>query len=60
MRARPATVDDAAAIAGVYNEGIADRVATFETRFRSPEDVREAGNAKPESPKPPRKRLPAD
>ena len=40
MHARPATVDDAAAIARVYNEGIADRVATFETRFRSPEDVR--------------------
>ena len=40
MHARPATVDDAAAIARVYNQGIADRVATFETRFRSPEDVR--------------------
>jgi L-amino acid N-acyltransferase YncA len=33
MRARPATPDDAAAIALVYNEGIAGRVATFETRF---------------------------
>ena len=40
MRARPATVDDAAAIARIYNEGIADRVATFETRLRSPDDVR--------------------
>lgn len=40
MRARPATSDDAAAIARIYNEGIADRVATFETRFRSAEDVR--------------------
>jgi len=40
MHARPATVDDAAAIARVYNQGIADRVATFETRFRSLEDVR--------------------
>jgi L-amino acid N-acyltransferase YncA len=40
MRARPATPDDAAAIARIYNEGIADRVATFETRFRSAEDVR--------------------
>lgn len=39
MRARPATPDDAAAIACIYNEGIADRVATFETRFRSAEDV---------------------
>lgn len=40
MQARTATLDDAAAIARVYNQGIADRVATFETRFRSPEDVR--------------------
>jgi phosphinothricin acetyltransferase len=40
MRARPATPDDAAAIARIYNEGIADRVATFETRFRSADDVR--------------------
>ena len=40
MHARPATPDDAAAIARIYNEGIADRVATFETRFRSAEDVR--------------------
>ena len=40
MHARPATVDDAADIARIYNEGIADRVATFETRFRSAEDVR--------------------
>jgi L-amino acid N-acyltransferase YncA len=34
MHARPATVDDAAAIARVYNEGIAGRAATFETRLR--------------------------
>jgi phosphinothricin acetyltransferase len=40
MHARPATPDDAAAIARIYNEGIADRVATFETRFRSADDVR--------------------
>ncbi|HVP45866.1 MAG TPA: arsinothricin resistance N-acetyltransferase ArsN1 family A [Bryobacteraceae bacterium] len=40
MRARPATADDAAEIARAYNEGIADRVATFETRPRSAEDVR--------------------
>jgi phosphinothricin acetyltransferase len=40
LHARPATPDDAAAIARIYNEGIADRVATFETRFRSAEDVR--------------------
>ncbi len=40
MRARSATPGDAAAIARIYNEGIADRVATFETRLRSAEDVR--------------------
>jgi phosphinothricin acetyltransferase len=40
MRARPATPDDAAAIAAIYNEGIEDRSATFETRPRAPEDVR--------------------
>src|SRR5271154_2866770 len=40
MRCRSATPDDAGAIARVYNEGIADRTATFETRPRSAEDVR--------------------
>ena len=40
MHARPATPDDAAAIARIYNEGIRDRVATFETRLRSAEDIR--------------------
>jgi L-amino acid N-acyltransferase YncA len=40
MQARPATCADADAIAGIYNEGIADRTATFETRLRSAEDVR--------------------
>ncbi len=40
MRARPATPDDADAIALIYNEGIADRTATFETRPRTAEDVR--------------------
>jgi L-amino acid N-acyltransferase YncA len=40
MLARTATIDDAAAIARIYNEGIADRVATFETRHRSGDDVR--------------------
>ena len=39
MRARPATTADAAAIARIYNDGIDDRVATFETRHRSAEDV---------------------
>jgi L-amino acid N-acyltransferase YncA len=36
---RPATVRDAAAIAAIYNEGIEDRVATFETRPRSLQEV---------------------
>jgi L-amino acid N-acyltransferase YncA len=36
---RPATPTDAEAIAAIYNEGIADRVATFETRARAPADV---------------------
>jgi phosphinothricin acetyltransferase len=39
MRARPAVPDDAAAVAVIYNEGIADRSATFETRPRSAADV---------------------
>ena len=39
MHVRSATPDDAAAIAAIYNQGIEDRVATFETHFRSPEDV---------------------
>jgi phosphinothricin acetyltransferase len=40
VTARPATPEDADAIARIYNEGIEDRVATFETRLRSLEDVR--------------------
>lgn len=40
MRARPATHRDAEAIAAIYNEGIADGIATFETRLRTPDDVR--------------------
>ncbi len=32
---------DAPAIAAIYNDGIADRVATFETRLRTADDVRE-------------------
>jgi L-amino acid N-acyltransferase YncA len=47
MRAMPALLvraaapADATAIAAIYNEGIADRVATFETRERTTDDVRE-------------------
>jgi L-amino acid N-acyltransferase YncA len=45
MRAMPALLvraaepADAAAVAAIYNEGIADRVATFETRERTADDV---------------------
>ena len=39
MISRPATPDDAAAIVRIYNQGIEERVATFETRPRSVEDV---------------------
>jgi L-amino acid N-acyltransferase YncA len=37
---RPAALADAAQVAAIYNEGIADRVATFETRERSADDAR--------------------
>jgi len=36
---RLATVADAAAIAAIYNEGIVDRIATFETEPRTPEQL---------------------
>jgi phosphinothricin acetyltransferase len=39
MPARKAGPGDAAPIARIYNQGIDDRVATFETRLRSAEDV---------------------
>jgi L-amino acid N-acyltransferase YncA len=38
--ARIATIEDAAAIAAIYNQGIEDRVATFETRLRTTDDIR--------------------
>ncbi len=40
MIPRLAKPTDAASLAAIYNEGIEDRVATFETRPRSEEDVR--------------------
>ena len=40
LRTRPAQPADAAAIARIYSEGIEDRVATFETRPRTEDDVR--------------------
>ena len=39
MQLRLATPDDAAAITTIYNQGIEDRVATFETRLRTPEEI---------------------
>jgi phosphinothricin acetyltransferase len=39
MKTRDAAVADASAIARIYNEGIDDRVATFETRHRTADDV---------------------
>ena len=39
FRTRLATAADAAAIAAIYNEGIADRIATFETEPRTTEQL---------------------
>ena len=39
MRARLATSADAASIARIYNQGIEERTATFETALRSEDDV---------------------
>jgi L-amino acid N-acyltransferase YncA len=41
LRTRAATPADAAAIAAIYNEGIADRIATFETEPRSAGQIAE-------------------
>jgi L-amino acid N-acyltransferase YncA len=38
MQIRDATVEDAATLAQIYNQGIEDRVATLETALRSPEE----------------------
>ena len=40
MRARAAQPGDAEAIARIYNQGIAERIATFETRPRAAREVR--------------------
>jgi L-amino acid N-acyltransferase YncA len=40
METRLATIADAEVIAEIYNQGIADRIATFETRLRTAGDVR--------------------
>jgi phosphinothricin acetyltransferase len=39
VNARAATPADAGAIARIYNQGIEDRVATFETRLRAAADI---------------------
>jgi L-amino acid N-acyltransferase YncA len=39
LTTRTATIDDAVTIASIYNEGIADRIATFETEPRSAEQI---------------------
>jgi L-amino acid N-acyltransferase YncA len=39
LRVRAATVNDAEAIARIYNQGIEERTATFETRPRSTADI---------------------
>lgn len=39
MRARLANLSDAASIARIYNQGIDDRVATFETRHRTADEI---------------------
>jgi len=39
MTVRAATPVDGAAIAAIYNQGIADRTATFETRPRTAQDI---------------------
>jgi phosphinothricin acetyltransferase len=40
MTTRLASPEDAGAIASIYNQGIEDRTATFETRPRTADDVR--------------------
>lgn len=39
MHLRLATTEDATAIATIYNQGIEDRIATFETRLRTPQEI---------------------
>ncbi|AZS19397.1 arsinothricin resistance N-acetyltransferase ArsN1 family A [Caulobacter sp. FWC26] len=39
LTARPATIADADAMAAIYNEGMEDRVATFETSLRTAQDL---------------------
>ena len=39
LEIRHARAGDAAAVAAIYNDGIEDRLATFETRARTPAEV---------------------
>ena len=39
LRSRPPRPEDAEAVARIYNDGIADRLATFETRERTAADI---------------------
>jgi L-amino acid N-acyltransferase YncA len=39
MQIRAATPADSSAIADIYNQGIEDRVATFETKLRTADDI---------------------
>jgi phosphinothricin acetyltransferase len=39
MVVRPAAPRDTEAVAAIYNRGIAERQATFETRARRPQEV---------------------
>jgi L-amino acid N-acyltransferase YncA len=39
LSTRPATRADSAAIAVIFNQGIEDRVATFETNPRTPDQI---------------------
>ncbi len=41
MNSRAATLNDTTAIATIYNQGIEDRSATFETRLRSTEEIQQ-------------------
>lgn len=39
LQSRAATSDDAAAITRIYNQGIEDRIGTFETRLRTHQEI---------------------
>ena len=41
VQIRPVRMDDAAAIAVIYNQGIEARIATYETVLRTPQDIKQ-------------------